>query len=126
MRISPALVAVTAALLAVPSAAAAGNVSATSKKIQSASAAVSSCGTLSSIGVSWTVTADVINSAALTSIPAACDGASLSITFVDSSNASLGSAGPVTITGTSQTLSTITGSPTASAVANAYVSVVGP
>jgi len=126
MRFSPALVAVTAAALAVPSSAAAGSNTPTSKKIVSANASVSSCGTLSGITVSWTVVDDVVTTIVLGSIPAGCNGGSLSLTLANSSNTSLGTAGPVTITGTSQTLSTITGSPSALAVARAYVSVVGP
>lgn len=125
MRVSPALAAVTAALLAVPGSAVAGSVSPTSKKVVGATAAVSSCGSLSGMTISWTTVDDVVASIALGSIPAACNGGSLSLTLVDASNSSLGTVGPVTITGTSQTL-TPTGSPAATSVATSYVSVVGP
>jgi hypothetical protein len=125
MRFGPALAAVTAAVLAVPGSAVAGNVSPTSKKIVSANASVSSCGSLSGMTISWTTVDDVVVSIVLGSIPAACNGGSLSLTLVNSSNASLGTVGPVTITGTSQTL-TPTGSPAATSVATSYVSVVGP
>ena len=125
MRFSPALVAVTAAALAVPSAAAANTVSPSQKTVVSANASVSSCGSLSGMTISWTVVDDVVTSIALGSIPSACNGGSLSLTLVNSSNGSIGSAGPVTITGTSQTL-TPTGSPSALAVSTSYVSVVGP
>src|SRR3954451_18555021 len=104
MRTSPALVAVTAAALAVPSSAVAGSTSPTSKQIQSASASVSSCGSLSGMTISWTVVDDVVSSIALGSIPVACNGASLSLTLVNASRTALGSVGPVTISGTSQTL----------------------
>jgi hypothetical protein len=126
MRFSPALAAVTAAVLAVPGGAVAGNVSPTSKEIVSANASVSSCGSLSSMTISWTVVDGIVTSIALGSIPAACNAGTLSLTLVNSSNASLGTAGPVTITGTSQTLSAIAGSPDATAVATSYLSVVGP
>ena len=125
MRFSPALVAVTAAALAVPSSAVAGSTSATSKKIQSASASVSSCGSLSAMTITWTVVDDVITTIALGSIPSACNGGTLSLTLVNASNAAVGSVSPVTITGTSQTL-TVTGSTSALAVTGSYVSVVGP
>jgi len=126
MRISPALAAVTAAILAVPSGAVAASTNPNSNKVVGATAAVSSCGSLSGMTISWTTVDGVVASIVLGSIPAACNGASLSLTLVNSSNGSLGSAGPVTITGTSQTLSSITGSPDATAVATSYVSVVGP
>jgi len=126
MRFSPALAAVTAAALAIPSSAVAGNNTPTSQKVVSANASVSSCGTLSGITISWTTVDDVVTTIVLGSIPAGCNGGSLSLTLTNSSDTSLGSAGPVTITDTSQTLSTITGSPSALAVAHAYVSVVGP
>lgn len=126
MRFSPVLAVIVGGLLAVPSSAAANGTTATSKKVAGASASVSSCGTLSGIGIAWTVTNDAINSVSLTSIPAACNGGSLSITFVNGSNVSQGSAGPVTITGTSQTINSITGSPVGSNVASAFASVVGP
>jgi len=125
LRIGPALAAVTASLLAVPGSAVAGNVSATSKKVVSANASVSSCGSLSSMTMSWTVVDDVVTSIALGSIPAACNGGTLSLTLVNSSNAAIGSVAPVTITGTSQTV-TVTGNTSALAVTRSYVSVVGP
>lgn len=125
MRFSPALVAVTAAALALPSSAAAGNTTPTSKRIQSASASVSSCGSLSAMTISWTVVDDVVTTVSLGSIPAACNGGSLSLTFVNSSNTAIGTIGPVTVSGSSQTL-TPSGSPSALAVATSYVSVVGP
>jgi hypothetical protein len=126
MRISPALAVMTAALLAVPSGAAAGGVNPTSTKIVSANASVSSCGSLSGITIAWTSTNNVVTSVVLGSIPAACNGGTLSLTLVDTSNASLASIGPVTITSTTQTFSSITGSPTATSVTQAYLSVVGP
>lgn len=125
MRLSPALAAVTAAILAVPSSAMAGSTTATSKKVVSANASVSSCGSLSGMTTSWTVVDGIVSSIALGSIPSACNGGSLSLTLANSSNTSLGTVGPVTITGTSQTL-TPTGSPDATTVSTAYVSVVGP
>ena len=50
------------------------------------------------------------------------------VTLVGAGNSSLGSAGPATISGTSLTLNSITGTPTATAtsVTGAYVAVVGP
>jgi len=125
MRFSPALVAVTAAALAVPSSAVAGSTSPTSNKIVSANASVSSCGSLSGITMTYTVVDDVVTSISLASIPAGCNGGSLSLTLVNSSNTAIGSVSPVTVSGTSQTV-TVTGSTSALAIATSYVSVVGP
>jgi len=126
MRLPLALTMLTAALLAVPGSAAANSTTTTSKKVVSANATVSSCGSLSGMTISWTVVDDVVSSIALGSIPSTCNGGSLSLTLVNSSNGSLGGVSQVTITGTSMTLSSITGSPSALAVSKAFVSVVGP
>lgn len=125
MRFGPALAAVTAGVLAVPGSAVAGGTSTTSTKIVSANASVSSCGSLSGISQTWTMVDGVITSIALSSIPAGCNGGTLSLTLVNSSNTSVGSVGPVTVTGTSQTL-TPTGSPDATTVSTSYISVTGP
>ena len=125
MRFSPALAVVTAAMLAVPGSAVAGNVSSTSKRLVSANASVSSCGSLSGMTISWTVVDDVVTSIALGSIPTACIGSSLSLTLVNSSNTPVGSVSPVTVAGPSQTL-TVTGNTSALAVATSYASVIGP
>src|SRR3954447_22129416 len=120
-----ALTVAVAAFLAVPGAATARTVTPTSKKVVSAHTAVSSCGSLSGITMSWTTVDDVVTTLVLGSIPAACNGGSLKLTLVGSGNASLGTAGPVTISGTSLTLST-SASPSAVAVTGSHVSVVGP
>lgn len=97
----------------------------TTKRVSSGAAAVSSCGTLSGLAVSWTSRAGVITQVALGSIPSACIGGTLSLTFASASQTSLGTAGPATVTATSMTLA-VTGSPTASSIAQAQIAVVGP
>src|SRR5688500_10012928 len=120
-----ATVAVLTALAAsTAGAAVAAPVAPSPKKVAAATAAVGSCGTLSGIGISWTSTANVVTAVALTAVPAACVGGTLSLTLVGAGNAALGSVAPVTVTGTSQTLSTVTGSPTATSVTGAHVSIV--
>jgi hypothetical protein len=114
-----------AVMLVMPSTAFAAGATANTATVVGASATVTSCGSLSGMSISWTVTANVVTSIALASIPSACNGASLSLTLVDASNASLGSVGPVTVSGTSMSL-TPSGTPTATSVANSYVSMVGP
>ena len=121
-----ALCVAVAALLAVPGAAGARTINPTSKQVTSATASVSSCGSLSGMTISWTVVDDVVKTVVLGSIPAACSGGSLSLTLVGAGSSSLASAGPVTISGTSQTISSLSGTPSALAVTGSYVSVVGP
>ena len=126
MRPGVTLTVTLAAVLAIPGAAAARDVTPSSSKVVSAHTAVSSCGTLSGITISWTVVDDVVTTIVLGSIPSACNGGSLRLTLAGSGGASLGSVGPVTLSGTSQTLTSVTGSPSALAVTAAYLSVVGP
>jgi hypothetical protein len=107
-------------------AALAGPVTPNPKKIAAATATVSSCGSLGGLGVSWTSTANVVTAVVLSSIPAACTGGILSLTLVDAANASLASIGPVAVTGTSQTFTSLSGSATATSVTGAHVVVTGP
>ena len=125
MRRASAFATAAALVLGVGGSADAAGTTPATKRVVSGNASVSSCGPLSGISISWTVTADVVTSIALASIPSTCVGGSLSMTLVDASNASLSTVGPVTLTATSQTV-TPSGSPTATSVANTYVSVVGP
>ena len=120
------MVALTALAVARADAALAAPVGPNPKTIGSAHTAVSSCGSLSGIGISWTVTATVVTTIALTSIPAGCNGGALSLTLVGTGNAALASIAPTAITGTSQSFSSITGSATATAVTGAHISIVGP
>ena len=102
------------------------NLPPTARRVAAARAAVSSCGALSGIGVSWTSTGGVVTALTLTSVPAACTGGALSVTLVGPGGSALGSAGPVTVTGSAMSLPAVTGSPTASAVLGVQLSVTGP
>ena len=97
----------------------------TTNQVQGGVAAVSSCGTISGISMSWTSRNGAVADVVLNSIPSACTGGTLSVTFAAADNSSLGTAGPATVTGTSVSLA-VSGSPTASAVSRLQVSVVGP
>lgn len=114
------------AVLAWPGSAAATAVVPSPAKVSEAFTTTSSCGSLSGIGVAWTSTSDIVTSVALTSIPAACAGGRLSLTLIGSGNASLASAGPLTIAGQTLTVSSLSGAAVATNVVGAYVSVVGP
>lgn len=120
------IAALAGAAVGLPCVALAGGVGTSSRSVSSATAGVSSCGDLTGVGVSWTVTAGVVTALSLTAVPVACVGGSLSATLVGTGGAALGSAGPVTVTGTSQTIGSVSGSATATAVASASLSVVGP
>ena len=125
-RAVAALAGLTLAVLGWPGSAAATAVAPNPKQVSAASTTTSSCGSLASIGVAWTSTANVVTSVAMTAIPAACTGGRLSLTLVGTGNASLATAGPTTVSGTTLTISSLTGSATATLVTAAYVSVVGP
>ena len=122
----PVLAGLSFAIVAAPGSAVAMPVTPNPTKVSAAIATVSSCGTLSGVGVSWTSTGDVVSSVVLTGIPAGCAGGRLSLTLAGTGNASLASAGPATIAGTTLTLSSITGTAVATSVLGAYISVVGP
>src|SRR5690349_13032558 len=121
-----AVVGLTALAVAHADVALAGTITPNPKKIAASTAPVSSCGSLSGIGMSWTSTANVVTTIVLTSIPAACTGGTLTLTLAGASNASIGSIAATTVTGTSQTFTTIAGSPTATSVTGAYISVIEP
>ncbi|MDQ1699090.1 MAG: hypothetical protein QOG34_953 [Frankiaceae bacterium] len=124
--LAPAAGALILAFLAWPVSAAATGVAPNARAVSGAFVATGSCGSLSGMGVSWTSRADTVTSVSLTSIPASCAGGQLSLTLVGAGNAALASAGPVSISSTSQTLSSFTGSAGATSVVGAYISVVGP
>jgi hypothetical protein len=121
----PVVAAAAVAAALVPGWAAAAPDPLTSKHVASGSAAVSSCGSLSGVSVSWTSRNGVITQVVLGSIPSTCIGGTLSLTFAGTGNSSLGTAGPVAVSATSMTLA-VSGSPTASAISLAHIAVVGP
>ncbi len=120
-----ALTTVTIMTFAFTEAAGAADVVPSPRWFSGASASVSSCGAVSGISISWTSTANVVTTVALGSIPAACLGGSLHLTLVGAGQAALGAVGPVVITGTNQSMSPLTGAPSASAVIGAFITVVG-
>ena len=121
----PVVVAATAAAMLTPSWAAAAPHPLTTQEVVGGIAAVSSCGSLSGVTVAWTSRNGVVTQVVLGSIPSACTGGSLSLTFAAADNSSLGTAGPATVATTSLTLA-VSGSPTASLISRAQVAVVGP
>ena len=118
-----AVVALAAALA--PGWAAAAPNPVTTERVQGGVAAVSACGTLSGVSVSWSSRSGVVMDVVLGALPSTCTGGTLSVTFAAADNSSLGTAGPAVLTGTSISLG-VSGSPTASAVSRLQVSVVGP
>jgi len=126
MRRRVAVVALTALAVAHAGPALAGSITPNPKKMSASTAAVSSCGSLSGIGISWTSTANVVTTVVLSSIPAACNTGTLSLTLVDSAGTALATIAPTAVTGATQTFTSFTGSATATSVTGAQVSVVGP
>src|SRR3954449_9102057 len=100
-----------AGLLAVPTAASAPGTAPASKRVTSGVAPVSSCGSLSGISVAWNSTGGIVTSVAVSAIPSACIGGTLSLTLAGSTGTALGTVSPVVITASSQTLALASGSP---------------
>jgi len=121
----PVVAAVAAAAALAPGWAAAAPHPVSTKNVASGAAVVSSCGTLSGITVSWTIRSGVVTQVVLGSIPSACIGSTVSLTFAASSQSSIGTAGPATVSATSMTMA-VSGAPTATAITDTYVAVVGP
>ncbi len=113
-------------LLSVPTAAIANGTSPSATALAGAWTAVSSCGSLAGVTLDWTSTANVVTQVRLAGLPAGCTGGTLKITLAGTSGTSLGTAGPAAVSGTSQTLSALTGSPTATSVLSAHLVVSGP
>ena len=112
-------------VLAVPSAAYAGQVAPSSRRVVGAGTGVTGCGALTGIGVAWTSTDNVVTELRLTAIPAGCVGARLSVTLAGAAGVSLASFTPVTASTTSLVL-TPGGSPAATSVTGVYLSAAGP
>ena len=121
----PIVAAATVAAAVVPGWAAATPQPVTTDHVAEGKTAVASCGTLTGVTVSWTNRAGVVTQVVLGSIPSACVGGSLALTFTGATNSSLGTAGPATVGGASLSL-TVSGSPTASAITGTQLAVVGP
>lgn len=120
------VVATVAAVLAGGGLAQARGVLPTARAVGSATASVTPCGSLGGIGVAWTSTDNVVTSLALSAVPASCAGGVLSVTLAGVGGVALGTAGPLTVSGTSMTLSSVSGAPVATAVRSVHVSVSGP
>jgi hypothetical protein len=109
-----------------PSVAYAAGSTTTSTKLGAGFSAVSSCGSLSGTSTSWTVTAGKVTAVTVSGIPAGCNGATASVTLVDSSSASVGAQSGVTVAGGSAVFSSVSPSAVSTVVAGIHVVVVGP
>ena len=88
------------------------------------SGAVSACDT-DGFTISYTTASGNVTQAVVGGIAAACAGGSLQLTLTDSSGASIGSGGPVTVAGTTATVPLAT-QPYAGSVAGFQVAISGP
>jgi hypothetical protein len=75
--------------------------------------------------VSYTTSGGNVTSVAIGGIAAACNGGSLRVTVVDSSRTSVASGGPVTVSGTSASVS-VSPNPPGATPAGTDVSIAGP
>jgi hypothetical protein len=89
----------------------------------SGSASVAACDT-DGFTVTYTTSGGNVTSVAIGGIASACNGGSLRVTLVNGSRASLASGGPVTVSGSSATVS-VSPQPSAPGVAGTDVSVAG-
>lgn len=85
--------------------------------------AVTACGTLSAAGVAYRVTDGTITAVTIDGLPAACNGAQLSLTLVTDSTA-VGSAGPLTVEAGSVSV-VLSSGPASTVVTDVHLSVVG-
>lgn len=92
-------------------------------RLGTGTAAVASCA--SSGMASWTDEAGSVTQVSITGLPAACNGATLSITLTAAS-VDVGRGGPVTVSGGSATITALTATPSAGTVTDVHVSLVGP
>jgi hypothetical protein len=95
-----------------------------SARVGNGSTPVAACDT-DGFTVSYTTSGGNLTSVAIGGIASACNGASLRVTVVDSSRTSVASGGPVTVSGSSATVS-VSPNPPGSTPAGVDVSMVGP
>jgi len=95
-----------------------------SEALGNGSTPVTACDT-DGFTLTYTTTGGNVTSVAIGGIAVACNGASLRVTVVDGSRTSLASGGPVTVSGTSETVS-VSPNPPGAAPAGVDVSIAGP
>ena len=88
------------------------------------SSSITACDT-DGLTVTYTTSAGNVTSVAVSGIAVACNGGTLRVTVVDSSRTSVASGGPVTVSGTSQTVS-VSPNPAGATPAGVDVSIAGP
>lgn len=88
------------------------------------SIAVTACDT-DGFTVTYTTSGGNVSSVAVGGIATACNGGSLRVTVVDGSRTSVASGGPVTVSGSSETVS-VSPNPAGSTPAGVDVSIAGP
>jgi hypothetical protein len=126
MRRASALAVVTAGLLMLPAAAAARGLGPATPGVGAGWTAVSSCGSLAGVGLSWTSTGGTVTTLVVGPFPAGCVGATLTVTLRGAAGAPLSTLGPVALAATSHTFATVPGSPSASSVTGSSLVVHGP
>jgi hypothetical protein len=95
-----------------------------STRVGSGSTPVAACDT-DGFTISYTTTGGNVTSVDVGGIALACNGASLAVTVVNAARTSVASGGPVTVSGTSATVS-VSPNPPGATPAGVDVSIVGP
>ncbi len=88
-------------------------------------ARVGDCGNLSLVRPSYDLVSGAVTSVTLDGLPASCVGARLRIALVSASGAALATGGPVTSTGSTVVVTTLSAAPAAADVVTVHVSAVG-
>jgi hypothetical protein len=97
---------------------------ASSGLVGNGSSPVTACDT-DGLSVTYTTSGGNVTSVAVGGIAVACNGGTLRVTVVDSSRTSVASGGPVTVSGTSQSI-TVSPNPAGATPAGVDVSIAGP
>jgi len=99
---------------------------AASETLAGGGAATVGCGALGSATVSYLTTNGSVTQVSMTGLSAGCNGAVVGLTLVNAVGASLGSGGPVVVSGGAATVRPLTANPAPASVTNVQLVAIGP
>ena len=99
---------------------------ATAKTLAGAGTATVACGALAGVTVSYLTTNGIVTQVRVGGLPAACNGALISVTLTDAAGTDLGSGGPVVVSGGTASVGSLSANPAPGAVANVQLVAIGP
>ena len=98
----------------------------TTKTLAAAGIPAAACGVLSGATVSYLTTNGAVTRVTVSGLPAACNGALVSLSLVNGAGTNLGSGGPVSVSGGSATVGSLTANPTSASVTSVQLLAIGP